>query len=203
MGLDLGRARPRPGDVRGLRSPALRLVDRGHHRRTMGRGRSARASSYRRAADGASPSRRPRRRAIRPVRGCPGQPRRTSGPDSAGAGADLARDLRSRRVHVEMAAPTRCRRCASSCDSSPRSPWRSRGDDEMLSRRAAHRQVPASSAARLPNTNSRRMRAAPGCHPWTCRTGRSRARFHVILAQEWAPDIHYVRDVAVATTTEL
>ena len=33
--------------------------------------------------------------------------------------------------------------------------------------------------------------------------GRSRARFHVILAQEWAPDIHYVRDVAVATTTEL
>jgi hypothetical protein len=33
--------------------------------------------------------------------------------------------------------------------------------------------------------------------------GRSRARFHVILAQEWAPDIHYERDVAVATTTEL
>lgn len=33
--------------------------------------------------------------------------------------------------------------------------------------------------------------------------GRSRGRFHVILAQEWAPDIHYVRDVAVATATEL
>jgi hypothetical protein len=33
--------------------------------------------------------------------------------------------------------------------------------------------------------------------------GRSRARFHVILAQEWAPDIHYERDVALATTTEL
>jgi hypothetical protein len=33
--------------------------------------------------------------------------------------------------------------------------------------------------------------------------GRSRGEFHVILAQEWAPDIHYVRDVAVATTTEL
>lgn len=33
--------------------------------------------------------------------------------------------------------------------------------------------------------------------------GRARARFHVILAQEWAPDIHYERDVAVATTTEL
>lgn len=33
--------------------------------------------------------------------------------------------------------------------------------------------------------------------------GRSRARFHVILAQQWAPDIHYQRDVAVATTTEL
>lgn len=33
--------------------------------------------------------------------------------------------------------------------------------------------------------------------------GRSRARFHVILAQEWAPDIHYERDVAVATTTGL
>lgn len=33
--------------------------------------------------------------------------------------------------------------------------------------------------------------------------GRARAEFHVILAQAWAPDIHYVRDVAVATTTEL
>lgn len=33
--------------------------------------------------------------------------------------------------------------------------------------------------------------------------GRSRARFHVILAQEWAPDIHYQRDVAAATTLEL
>lgn len=33
--------------------------------------------------------------------------------------------------------------------------------------------------------------------------GHARARFHVILAQEWAPDIHYERDVAVATTTEL
>ena len=33
--------------------------------------------------------------------------------------------------------------------------------------------------------------------------GRARAEFHVILAQAWAPDTHYVRDVAVATTTEL
>lgn len=33
--------------------------------------------------------------------------------------------------------------------------------------------------------------------------GRSRAEFHVILAQAWAPDIHYRRDVALATTTEL
>ena len=33
--------------------------------------------------------------------------------------------------------------------------------------------------------------------------GRARAEFHVILAQAWAPDIHYVRDVAVATTAEL
>ena len=33
--------------------------------------------------------------------------------------------------------------------------------------------------------------------------GRSRGRFHVILAQEWAPDLHYERDVALATTTEL
>jgi hypothetical protein len=33
--------------------------------------------------------------------------------------------------------------------------------------------------------------------------GRSRGEFHVILAQEWAPDIHYVRDVALATTSEL
>jgi hypothetical protein len=33
--------------------------------------------------------------------------------------------------------------------------------------------------------------------------GRARGQFHVILAQEWAPDIHYVRDVALATTTEL
>jgi hypothetical protein len=33
--------------------------------------------------------------------------------------------------------------------------------------------------------------------------GRSRAEFHVILAQAWAPDIHYVRDVAVATTSDL
>lgn len=33
--------------------------------------------------------------------------------------------------------------------------------------------------------------------------GRSRGRFHVILAQAMAPDIHYERDVALATTTEL
>jgi hypothetical protein len=33
--------------------------------------------------------------------------------------------------------------------------------------------------------------------------GRARATFHVILARAWAPDIHYVRDVALATTTEL
>jgi hypothetical protein len=33
--------------------------------------------------------------------------------------------------------------------------------------------------------------------------GRARAQFHVILAQDWAPDTHYQRDVAVATTTEL
>lgn len=33
--------------------------------------------------------------------------------------------------------------------------------------------------------------------------GRARGRFHVILALDWAPDIHYVRDVALATTTEL
>jgi hypothetical protein len=33
--------------------------------------------------------------------------------------------------------------------------------------------------------------------------GRARAEFHVILAQAWAPDIHYVREVALATTAEL
>jgi hypothetical protein len=33
--------------------------------------------------------------------------------------------------------------------------------------------------------------------------GRARATFHVILAQAWAPDIHYVRDVALATSAEL
>ena len=33
--------------------------------------------------------------------------------------------------------------------------------------------------------------------------GHARAEFHVILAQAWAPDIHYVRDVAVATTSDL
>lgn len=33
--------------------------------------------------------------------------------------------------------------------------------------------------------------------------GRSRGRLHVILAQAWAPDIHYQRDVALATTSEL
>jgi len=33
--------------------------------------------------------------------------------------------------------------------------------------------------------------------------GRARGRFHVILARDWAPDTHYLRDVAVATTTEL
>ena len=33
--------------------------------------------------------------------------------------------------------------------------------------------------------------------------GRARATFHVILARAWAPDIHYVRDVALATTDEI
>ncbi len=46
---------------------------------------------------------------------------------------------------------------------------------------------------------------APGV--WTptidLRHGRARARFHVILALSWRPDIHYVRDVALASTTDL
>lgn len=33
--------------------------------------------------------------------------------------------------------------------------------------------------------------------------GRARGSFHVILARAWAPDIHYVREVALATTAEL
>jgi hypothetical protein len=33
--------------------------------------------------------------------------------------------------------------------------------------------------------------------------GRARATFHLILAQSWAPDIHYVRDVALCSTTTL
>lgn len=33
--------------------------------------------------------------------------------------------------------------------------------------------------------------------------GRARGQFHVILALSMAPDIHYVRDVALATTAEL
>jgi hypothetical protein len=33
--------------------------------------------------------------------------------------------------------------------------------------------------------------------------GRGRGAFHVILARAWAPDIHYVRDVALATTSAL
>jgi hypothetical protein len=33
--------------------------------------------------------------------------------------------------------------------------------------------------------------------------GRTRGQFHVILALAWQPDIHYVRDVALATTSEL
>lgn len=33
--------------------------------------------------------------------------------------------------------------------------------------------------------------------------GRGRGEFHIILARAWAPDIHYVRDVALATTSEL
>ncbi len=33
--------------------------------------------------------------------------------------------------------------------------------------------------------------------------GRARARFHAILAQAWKRDIHYVRDVALSTTSDL
>jgi hypothetical protein len=33
--------------------------------------------------------------------------------------------------------------------------------------------------------------------------GTARAVFHVILARAWAPDIHYVRDIALATTRAL
>jgi hypothetical protein len=33
--------------------------------------------------------------------------------------------------------------------------------------------------------------------------GKAQATFHVILARNWAPDTHLVRDVAIATTTEL
>ena len=47
--------------------------------------------------------------------------------------------------------------------------------------------------------------SAPGV--WTpsvdLRHGTARAQFHVILARAWAPDIHYVRDVALASAVEL
>lgn len=33
--------------------------------------------------------------------------------------------------------------------------------------------------------------------------GRARGQFHVILALAWGPDIHYIRDVALATTSDL
>lgn len=33
--------------------------------------------------------------------------------------------------------------------------------------------------------------------------GSARARFHVILARAWQPDVHYVRDVALSTTSDL
>jgi hypothetical protein len=33
--------------------------------------------------------------------------------------------------------------------------------------------------------------------------GKAQATFHVILARAWAPDTHLVRDVTIATTTEL
>jgi hypothetical protein len=33
--------------------------------------------------------------------------------------------------------------------------------------------------------------------------GKADAEFHVILAKAWAQDIHLVRDVAIASTTEL
>jgi hypothetical protein len=46
---------------------------------------------------------------------------------------------------------------------------------------------------------------APGA--WTpsvdLRHGHARARFHVILARAWKPDIHYVRDVALSSAVEL
>lgn len=47
--------------------------------------------------------------------------------------------------------------------------------------------------------------SAPGA--WTpsvdLRHGHARARFHVILARAWKPDIHYVRDVALSSAVEL
>ena len=61
----------------------------------------------------------------------------------------------------------------------------------------------ADSAERSPCIPSPPMRPAPGCRRSTCRTGGRAGSFHVILARAWAPDIHYVRDVALATTREL
>ncbi len=47
----------------------------------------------------------------------------------------------------------------------------------------------------------------PACGAWMPTIdlphGRARGDFHVILALSWKPDIHYVRDVALATTAEL
>lgn len=49
--------------------------------------------------------------------------------------------------------------------------------------------------------------SAPAPGAWTpsvdLRHGRARARFHVILARAWKPDIHYVRDVALSSAVEL
>jgi hypothetical protein len=65
------------------------------------------------------------------------------------------------------------------------------------------------------DTNTGRFGGPFGVHPFSADAveawlptidlphGRARATFHVILALSWAPDIHYIREVAVATTREL
>ncbi|MEO8245593.1 MAG: hypothetical protein ABI622_00600 [Chloroflexota bacterium] len=49
--------------------------------------------------------------------------------------------------------------------------------------------------------------SAPAPGVWTpsvdLRHGTARAQFHVILARAWAPDVHYVRDVALASSVDL
>ena len=203
LGVDAPRPGPGPGDLRRLGAP-LRLGAPRHRRQADGAGRRAAAARSRGAADRAPAGRGRGCRRVRALRGGARQRRRASRPDPAGAGP-AQRGIRLPRGGDpgDAGAGTRPGGPPGAAGPCTRDGGRRHGGGDPGGPRTPPRRW-----RRLRRSDGHATRSLPTLRDAWVPTvdlphGTGRASFHVILAKAWARDLHYVRDVALCSTTEL